>query len=58
MLRSSARSEFEQSRRERDPLVVARLLVTGRDCVQQVQRKFAEGDGALRDRILRDVSRR
>ncbi|CAM9903614.1 unnamed protein product, partial [Discosporangium mesarthrocarpum] len=33
ILRESARREFEQARYETDPLVVARLLVVGRQCL-------------------------
>jgi len=40
VLRQSARKEFEQSREESDPLIIARLLVTGREGVQAIQRKF------------------
>jgi hypothetical protein len=58
ILRQSARKEFEQSVDERDPLIIARLLVTGREAVQQVQRKFADGDLALKNRILRDTNRK
>ena len=39
VLRREARKEFEQAREERDPLIVARLLVVGRDCVMQTQYK-------------------
>ncbi|VEU40203.1 unnamed protein product [Pseudo-nitzschia multistriata] len=57
-LRREARREFEAARHETDPLVLARLLVTGRDCVQQVQNKFNEADRAARDRIHRDSGAR
>lgn len=43
---------------ERDPLIVARLLVTGRDCVQQIQKKFNEADKAAWSRIQRDSPNR
>eukprot|EP00531_Pseudo-nitzschia_arenysensis_P005838 CAMPEP_0116120218 /NCGR_PEP_ID=MMETSP0329-20121206/3062_1 /TAXON_ID=697910 /ORGANISM="Pseudo-nitzschia arenysensis, Strain B593" /LENGTH=89 /DNA_ID=CAMNT_0003613981 /DNA_START=61 /DNA_END=327 /DNA_ORIENTATION=+ len=45
-LKREARKEFEAAREEKDPLILARLLVTGRDCVQQVQNKFNEADKA------------
>ncbi|KAH7423571.1 hypothetical protein KP509_12G061700 [Ceratopteris richardii] len=35
VLRSSARKEFEDARFEQDPEIVARLLVGGRDALQQ-----------------------
>ena len=57
-LRKEARKEFEQSREETDPLIVARMLVTGRDCVQQIQQKFNEADRAAWERIERDSTRR
>jgi hypothetical protein len=53
-LRIQARQEFEASREEKDPLILARLLVTGRDCVQQVQQRFNQADEAARSRIERD----
>ena len=36
MIRTSARKEFEQSRRETDAAVVQRLIVGGRDALQKV----------------------
>jgi hypothetical protein len=36
VLRTSARKEFEGAREERDPEAVARLIITGRDCVMQI----------------------
>ena len=57
-LRAEARREFEAARFERDPLIVARLLVTGRDCVQQIQTKFNNADKAAMERIKRDTARR
>ena len=57
-LRREARNEFEAARNERDPLLVARMLVTGRDCVQQIQTKFNDADKAAIERIRRDTNRR
>jgi hypothetical protein len=57
-LKEEARKEFNAAKDETDPLVLARLLVTGRDCVQQVQNKFNEADQAAWNRIDRDTSRR
>ena len=57
-LRKEARKEFEAARMENDPLIIARLLVTGRDCVQQIQLKFNQADKAAWERIERDSSRR
>ena len=39
MLKESARKEFEQARYETDPIIIARLLVVGHDCVMQTQQK-------------------
>lgn len=57
-LKEEARKEFEVAKEETDPLVLARLLVTGRDCVQQVQNRFNEADKAAWDRIDRDSAQR
>jgi Complex 1 protein (LYR family). len=56
-LRKEARKEFEASREERDPLMIAKMLVTGRDCVQKIQQKLNEADRAAWERIERDSSR-
>ena len=56
-LRKQAREEFEASRQEKDPLILARLLVTGRDCVQQVQQKFNDANQAAWKRIDNDINR-
>jgi hypothetical protein len=57
-LRAQARQEFEASKEENDPLILARLLVTGRDCVEQIQQKFNQADQACMDRIKRESDRR
>ncbi len=57
-LRQEARKEFEASREETDPLIVARMLVTGRDCVQQIQQKFNEAERAAMERIQKDSRNR
>jgi Complex 1 protein (LYR family) len=57
ILREHARKEFEASREENDPLVIARMLVTGRDCLQQVQIKFNEATQAAWKRIEKDSKR-
>ncbi|KAM0904930.1 hypothetical protein ACQ4PT_017709 [Festuca glaucescens] len=41
-LRANARREFEEARHERDPEVVARLLIGGRDAVDQALERVAE----------------
>ena len=57
-LKQEARKEFEAAKDETDPLILARLLVTGRDCIQQVQNKFNEADKAAWDRIDKESNRR
>lgn len=57
-LRNEARKEFESSRQETDPLIIARMLVTGRDCVQQIQIKFNQADQAAWARIERERDRK
>jgi hypothetical protein len=54
LIRKQARQEFEEARRETDPLILARLIVTGRDCVQQVQNKFNAATQAAWERIEND----
>ena len=41
VLQESARKEFEQARHETDPLIVARMLVVGRDCLMQLEDKVS-----------------
>ena len=38
---NNARKEFEQARYEKDPLIVARLLFVGRDCLNQTRERLA-----------------
>jgi Complex 1 protein (LYR family) len=56
-LKKQARKEFEESRNETDPLIIARMLVAGRDCLQQVQNKFNEATTQAWKRIEKDSSR-
>jgi len=56
-LRLEARKEFEASKEERDPLIIARMLVAGRDCVQSIQMKFNEADRQIMQRIERERER-
>lgn len=57
-LKAEARKEFEASREEKDPLIIARMLVTGRECVQQIQRKFNDADRRCWERIQTDSTYR
>ena len=40
IIRESARKEFEAARHEKDPEMITRLLVTGRDYLDQAMEKF------------------
>eukprot|EP00512_Aurantiochytrium_limacinum_P001992 CAMPEP_0171484662 /NCGR_PEP_ID=MMETSP0958-20121227/124_1 /TAXON_ID=87120 /ORGANISM="Aurantiochytrium limacinum, Strain ATCCMYA-1381" /LENGTH=97 /DNA_ID=CAMNT_0012017385 /DNA_START=195 /DNA_END=488 /DNA_ORIENTATION=- len=51
VLKESARKEFEEARYEKDPIIVARMLVVGRQCVEDMKRKFNETEDAIRKRI-------
>ncbi|KAK8915973.1 hypothetical protein KSP39_PZI023304 [Platanthera zijinensis] len=42
VLRSNARREFEEARFERDPEIITRLLIGGRDAVQSALYKLAD----------------
>lgn len=53
-LKAEARKEFQASKEEKDPLIIARMLVTGRECVAEVQRKFNDADRKCWERIQRD----
>ena len=57
-LKAEARKEFEASKEEKDPLIIARMLVTGRECVQEVQRKFNDADKKCWERIQQDSMNR
>uniref|UniRef100_A0A7S2YSI5 Complex 1 LYR protein domain-containing protein n=1 Tax=Entomoneis paludosa TaxID=265537 RepID=A0A7S2YSI5_9STRA len=58
LLKQQARKEFDEAKQETDPLIIARLLVTGRDCVQQVQNRFNEATQVAWKRIEEDSKRR
>ena len=56
-MKRAARQEFEVGKKEKDPIVIARMLVVGRDAVQEVQRRFNGADDAIMQRIKKDVRR-
>ena len=58
LLKKQARQEFEAAREETDPLILARMLVTGNDCVLQIRRKFNDATQAAWKRIENDTNRR
>mmetsp|Transcript_15641 Transcript_15641/g.26207 ORF Transcript_15641/g.26207 Transcript_15641/m.26207 type:complete len:91 (-) Transcript_15641:1064-1336(-) len=51
VLQHNARKEFEQARYETDPLIVSRLLLVGRDCLNQTTDKFSAAAKAMNDNI-------
>jgi len=51
VLKESARNEFEAHRHERDPLIVARLLVVGRHCLEETRVKFNAMEGQIKSHI-------
>lgn len=55
VLQQSARKEFEDARNEKNPEVVARLLVAGRDCLDATINKYHDQLKKLRDQV--DASR-
>jgi len=42
VLKKSARQEFEQGRWETDPIIITKLIIGGRDALQQIEEKFAK----------------
>lgn len=42
VLRKNARKEFEQAKFERDPDIIVRLLVVGRDCLNQTNQRLSQ----------------
>lgn len=51
LLRKNARKEFEQAKYENDPLVIARLLFVGRDCLNQTKQKLESTIVAVKNNI-------
>jgi len=51
ILNKNARKEFEQSRYERDPTIIARLLFVGRDCLNQTKEKFIAAQKKIEEDI-------
>lgn len=51
VLRENARKEFEQSKLERDPLLVTRLLFVGRDCLNQTNESLLKAKKAMEANI-------
>jgi hypothetical protein len=51
ILRENTRKEFEQARYERDPLIINRLLIVGRDCLNQTTERYSKALKDLKDKI-------
>ena len=58
VLRAAARKEFEEGRGETDPLVAARLIVTGEECLRKIGVKFNQVDKEVEERINKERNRR
>ncbi|KAL0351711.1 UNVERIFIED_CONTAM: hypothetical protein Scaly_1559800 [Sesamum calycinum] len=58
LLRENARKEFEESRFEKDPEVITRLLIGGRDAVQAALDKLVEKQKQRIEKERNDSSRR
>eukprot|EP00658_Telonema_sp_P-2_P007154 TRINITY_DN12665_c0_g1_i1.p1 TRINITY_DN12665_c0_g1~~TRINITY_DN12665_c0_g1_i1.p1 ORF type:complete len:120 (-),score=26.82 TRINITY_DN12665_c0_g1_i1:415-774(-) len=50
-LRTSVRSEFEEARLETDPELIRRMLVSGQDCLAQVQVKLWDNYQSMVDHV-------
>ena len=55
-MKAESRKELEAAKEEKDPLVIARMLVTGRECAREVERKFNQADRKCWERIQTDVN--
>lgn len=51
VLKRNARSEFEQAKFERDPILIARMLVVGRDALNQTTERYISAAKAMNDNI-------
>eukprot|EP01041_Mallomonas_annulata_P011816 gene11816-24758_t len=51
ILQSSARKEFEQGRFETDPIIATRMVLVGRDCLNQTAEKFNKVAASMTDHI-------
>ena len=58
VLRRNARKEFDQAKFERDPAIIAKLLLVGRDCLNQSLWKLEDAAMKLRNDIDRSKSRK
>ena len=57
ILKENTRKEFEQARYEKDPMLIAQMIVVGRDCLNQTAEKYSSAAQAFRDNIDKTKSR-
>lgn len=57
VLKDQAKRDFRDSQQETDPLIVARMLVAGRDGLQQIQNRFNAATTAAWKRIDKDTAK-
>jgi hypothetical protein len=55
VLRKSARGEIESARYEKDPVVITRLIIGGRDALHQVEERFTKQQLKIRYGIDMDA---
>ena len=51
ILRDSARKEFQEAKNERDPIILARLLIVGRQSLEELKRRFNAMELQIKKRI-------
>eukprot|EP00742_Colponemidia_sp_Colp-10_P012631 GILJ01014214.1.p1 GENE.GILJ01014214.1~~GILJ01014214.1.p1 ORF type:complete len:103 (-),score=9.42 GILJ01014214.1:181-489(-) len=51
VIKKSTRAEFEAARNETDPVLIARSLVVGRDCLMQLEEKMAATERKMFEHI-------
>lgn len=53
ILKENARKEFEQSKYEKDPLIIAQLLFVGRDCLNKTNESLLKA----KEKIESDIDK-
>jgi hypothetical protein len=51
VLRESARKEFEEARNEKDPVIIMRKILIGRQCIDETKRRFNGVEEVIKKRI-------
>ena len=57
VLSTSARKEFEMNRHQRDPLEIARLVVSGHGYVEEIERRFVDMEQKMKEHIAKSRGR-